>query len=526
MSSVSILNHVLGPIMRGPSSSHSAAALRIGWMALDLMDGQVQKVNVAYDPNGSLVTTHHCQGSDLGLFGGLMGWDADDHRLPDFADHILTQGIQVDINYVEYGATHPNTYRLRLENQLETHDLTAVSLGGGMIEVQRIDGADLSLSGGSYVLLVFLNEQTGIPSLLAEITNGEQCVLHEGSSTFIELQSRLPFDQKLLDVVSKLPQVSSVRVLQPVLPVLDADSPELPFTNCNQMLQFNLSHELSLSQLALEYEMARSGLPAAAIIERVRSVLAVMQNGVVQGSLGTEFQDRILPSQIGRFKKARADGKLAGGSVLHDVIQAVTAVLEVKSSMGTIVAAPTAGSCGVVPGALLGIAASMNPTEDRLVDALLSCGIIGQFIARGATFAAEEGGCMAECGSAAAMAAAGIVTLNQGSVSQAIAAASMALQNSFGMTCDTVANRVEAPCLGKNTMSAANAIASADMAVAGYEHLIPLDEVIAAMAEVGKALPREICCTGLGGLAVTPTSKQIEKRLVQINSNPDSRSSK
>ena len=124
---------------------------------------------------------------------------------------------------------------------------------------------------------------------------------------------------------------------------------------------------------------------------------------------------------------------------------------------------------------------------------------------------------MAECGSAAGMVAAGIVTLNHGTIDQSIAAASMALQNSFGMTCDTVANRVEAPCLGKNTMSAANAITSADMAIAGYQHLIPLDEVIAAMAKVGEALPRELCCTGLGGLAITSTSKRIEQQLVQIN---------
>ena len=120
---------------------------------------------------------------------------------------------------------------------------------------------------------------------------------------------------------------------------------------------------------------------------------------------------------------------------------------------------------------------------------------------------------MAECGSASAMAAAALVHLGGGNLSQALGATSMALQNCFGMVCDPIANRVEAPCLGKNVMAASNALSCANMAMAGYQHLIPLDEVIAAMAAVGKALPHELCCTALGGLSITPTAKRLEKQL-------------
>jgi L-serine dehydratase len=519
MSSVSILNHVLGPIMRGPSSSHSVAALRIGRLALDLMGGRIDRVDVDYDPNGSLVTTHNSQGSDLGLLGGLMGWEADDVRLPDYAEHIARNGIAVNVNYVSYGATHPNTYRLRLENEEETHTLTAISLGGGMIQVQNIDGAQLALSGGSHVLLVYLKDPTNPPWMLFDSFGAENCISHPGDHPLIEVQSRKPYELSLLDVLRRSPEVRSIRILNPVIPVLDSSASDgaLPFTNCDEMLQFNRLRGLSLPQLALAYEMSRSELSASEIREHVGRVLNIMKSSVADGSRGTQYVDRVLPSQTLKFREARANGKLVGGSVLHDVILAVTAVLEVKSSMGVIVAAPTAGSCGVVPGALLGVAKTVLPSDEELIDALLACGVIGMFIARGATFAAEEGGCMAECGSAAAMVAAGIATMNHATVPQAIGAASMALQNSFGLTCDTVANRVEAPCLGRNTSSATNAIASADMAIAGFQHLIPLDEVIAAMAQVGKAMPRELCCTGLGGLAITPTSKKIEQRLVQIN---------
>jgi len=146
---------------------------------------------------------------------------------------------------------------------------------------------------------------------------------------------------------------------------------------------------------------------------------------------------------------------------------------------------------------------------------MLAGGMIGVFIATGSTFAAEVAGCQAECGAASGMAAAALVTLGAGSAEQAVAAASMALQNSFGMVCDPVANRVEVPCLGKNVMAAGNALACANMALAGYDPVIPLDEVIEAMDKVGRSLPRELRCTALGGLSVTMTSKAIEAKLKQ-----------
>jgi L-serine dehydratase len=199
--------------------------------------------------------------------------------------------------------------------------------------------------------------------------------------------------------------------------------------------------------------------------------------------------------------------------MLNAIILAVTATMECKSAMGLVVAAPTAGSCGVLPGACLAAADFMGKDEDDAVKALLAAGMIGVFIAEHATFSAEVGGCQAECGSASGMAAAGLVTLAGGTVEQAISAASMALQASFGMVCDPIANRVEAPCLGKNVLAAANALSAANMGLANFDALIPLDEVVAAMDQVGKSLPHELRCTALGGLSLTDTSRAIEDRL-------------
>jgi L-serine dehydratase len=166
-----------------------------------------------------------------------------------------------------------------------------------------------------------------------------------------------------------------------------------------------------------------------------------------------------------------------------------------------------------LPGACLGTSDALGLSDKDAAKAMMAGGLIGVFIAGGSTFAAEEAGCQAECGSASGMAAAALVTLAGGSTKQAVSAASMALQNSFGMTCDPVANRVEVPCLGKNVMAAVNALACANMAIAEYDPVVPLDEVIEIMDRVGRNIPRELRCTALGGLSITKTSKEIEQRL-------------
>jgi iron-sulfur-dependent L-serine dehydratase beta subunit len=152
---VSIFNDVIGPVMRGPSSSHCAAALRIGRLARDLMDGEISEVLVEFDRAGSLPTTHESQGSDMGLFGGLLGWEADDERLPESAKALAEAGIKLRIETVDVGDPHPNTYRLTLKNSRETHSLIAISTGGGMMEVLSIDGVELHMDGGYHETLIW-----------------------------------------------------------------------------------------------------------------------------------------------------------------------------------------------------------------------------------------------------------------------------------------------------------------------------------------------------------------------------------
>ena len=501
MTPVSIFNDVIGPVMRGPSSSHCAAALRIGRLARDLMEGEIAEVLVEFDRAGSLPTTHDSQGSDMGLFGGLLGWDADDERLPNSAQALAEAGIKLRIETVDVGDTHPNTYRLTLKNHRETHTLIAISTGGGMIEVIEIDGVPLSMDGGYHETLIWAAKgpETSIEADEVLFHNlGDQQLIQVKSDRFVESGG------------------SSAKRLSPVLPVPSRKDLHVPFTSCAAMLEHDGAQNTPLWQLAIQYERARGNFSEAEVIAKMTDIVRILRKSIASGIAGTSYEDRVLHHQSGRFAEMIKAGRLLDGGALNRIILYVTGIMEVKSSMGVIVAAPTAGACAALPGAVIAMAEEMGKDETEMAKAMLAAGLIGVFIATRWTFAAEVGGCQAEGGSAACMAAAALVTLAGGTRDQAIAAASMAFQSMLGLICDPIANRVEAPCLGKNVMAASNALSCANMALAGYDPLIPLDEVIDAAKAVSERMPREHRCTSLGGLAVTPTSLEIEKRLAGL----------
>ncbi|MBM3853387.1 MAG: serine dehydratase, partial [Verrucomicrobia bacterium] len=268
-----------------------------------------------------------------------------------------------------------------------------------------------------------------------------------------------------------------------------------------------------LWRLAAEYEMARGNLREEQVLAKMVEIVRILRRSIRQGLAGTSYDDRVLGYQSGRFNELMQSGRLLNGGVLNRIVLYVTAIMEVKSSMGVIVAAPTAGACATLPGAVIAMAEETGWGEVEMAKALLASGVIGVFIATRWTFAAEVGGCQAEGGSAACMAAAALVDMAGGTLAQSVAAASMALQSMLGLICDPIANRVEAPCLGKNVMAASNALACANMALAGYDPVIPLDEVIETAKRVASQMPRELRCTALGGLSITPTSQAIEQRL-------------
>ena len=506
----SIFNDVIGPVMRGPSSSHCAAALRIGRLARDLMDGDLTDVLVEFDRAGSLPTTHESQGSDMGLFGGLLGWEADDERLMDSAGALAAAGIKLRIETVDVGDPHPNTYRLTLKNAREQHSLVAISTGGGMIEVIEIDGVKMSLDGGYCETLIWL--AAGADELAKQIT-AEEMIRHEAEDCQVVQVKAGGF---ISDSALAPWQPLRIKRLGRVLPVPSRRELRVPFTSCAEMLQHDGNRHTALWQLAVEYEMARGNFPAGEVIAKMIELVRILRRSIQRGIAGTHYDDRVLGHQSGRFNELLNAGRLLDAGAMNRIVLYVTALMEVKSSMGVIIAAPTAGACAALPGAVIGMAEALGKSEEEMAKAMLASGLIGVFIATRWTFAAEVGGCQAEGGSASSMAAAALVTLAGGTRDQAIAAASMAFQSMLGLICDPIANRVEAPCLGKNVMAASNAVSCANMALADFDPLIPLDEVIDAAKSVAEMMPREHRCTSLGGLAVTPSSLEIQRKLAAL----------
>jgi L-serine dehydratase len=516
----SIFNDVIGPVMRGPSSSHCAAALRIGRMARDLMDGRIEEVVIELDRHGSLATTHTSQGSDMGLFGGLLGWEATDERLIEAPSAIREAGIGARIEIKDMGAGHPNTYKLTLYNSTEQHTLTALSVGGGMVEISEIDGFEVSVAGDYYETLVYLDSSGDqVLDYLRERTQTDRILLLEKDGAYlVEVKAQRFPDENTRSDLSRL-GVRNIKTMSPVLPVLSRNEMAVPFISCAEMLGYQESlrqesgKDLELWELAVLYESARGNFSGDEVFRKMREIVGILQDSIRQGLEGSSYADRILGNQSGKYREQMERGHLIEGGLLNRIILYVTAIMEAKSSMNVIVAAPTAGSCGGLPGAIIGAADTIGLSLDDVTRAMLAAGMVGVFIAAHATFAAEVGGCQAECGAGSGMAAAALVTLAGGTVRQAVCAASMALQNVLGMVCDPVANRVEVPCLGKNVMAASNALACANMALAGYDEVIPLDQVIEAMDRVGKSLPSELRCTGLGGLSMTRAAKKVEERL-------------
>lgn len=520
---ISIFNDVIGPVMRGPSSSHCAAALRIGRLCRDLMDGDLREVALEFDRHGSLATTHETQGSDIGLFGGLMGWEADDQRLPISGAALREAGVHVRVAIIDSHDPHPNTYRMTLIGQSRQHQVKAVSTGGGIIEIIELDGAAVSIAGDYYETLLYVSGDSGqFVAQLSERFDVDEILLHKiPEGVLVEVKAQRAVDDALLNSLHETFDVRAVKRLAPVLPVMSRKNMAVPFSTCEEMQAHEQGHDRPLWKLAAEYEAMRGGLTEDEVLERMMAIVGIVRRSIAQGVEGTQYDDRILGHQSGRFKQCLEGGALLKADATNRIVLYVTALMEVKSAMGVIVAAPTAGSCAALPGACVAMADELGLPDEEIAKALLAGGLIGVFIAHRSTFAAEVAGCQAECGAACCMAAAALVTLARGTTPQALAASSMALQSCLGMTCDPVANRVEVPCLNKNVLAATNALACANMALAGFDQVIPLDEAIEAADRVGRSLPRELRCTALGGLSITPTSLAIADRLTKAR-NKDS----
>jgi L-serine dehydratase len=515
-----IFNDVIGPVMRGPSSSHTAASWRASKMSLDILNEPLKKALVDFDKNGAWAHNYREQGTTLGIDGGLLGLEMTDDRMKNTERVASEMGVSIQYEVNSFKTNHVNSVRLALESITGARvQVLLASLGGGSFEIQEIDGFKVKICGDYYELLLFNHASDTIPEILEELFPGKKSISESinGENRLINLKSSKNFSKEDIELLKKSSFFTDVVVANPVLPIIAGNEIDLPFTSVATMLKYAEKENLSLGDIGLIYEKCQSGLPERELVEKMKDVVGIIEHSIKNGLAGTTYEDRILPQQSHLIENAKKRNKILQNSIVNQIVANVSAIMESKSAMELVVANPTAGSCGAVGGVMRAVADEIEATHDELISAYFATGIIGAYFAMGPGFSAEEHGCQVECGASAGMAAAGIVQLFGGTARQAVDAASMAIQNMIGLVCDPIADRVEAPCLGKNVSAAVNALSSATMSCAGYNALIPLKEVIETVSIVSAQMPTCVKCTGQGGLAITKTACDLKKKLASKN---------
>lgn len=287
----------------------------------------------------------------------------------------------------------------------------------------------------------------------------------------------------------------------------------IEFTSIQQMLEETSSSGLPLWDAIRQADCQRQGISPQQSWDKMAAMLQAMEDADRSYQETDRSHSGLSGGDGGKMARYIRAGKPLCGPFLSEVMAGALRMGECNACMKRIVAAPTAGACGVLPAVLLPYARQFDAGEEQLVQALYVASGFGMIIAARASISGAEGGCQAEVGSASGMAAAALVYVMGGTPGQMAHACAMALSNTLGLVCDPVAGLVEVPCVNRNVMGAVNALSCAEMALSGVESAIPCDEVIDAMRAVGDALPASLRETGSGGLAATPTGRRLAERL-------------
>lgn len=287
------------------------------------------------------------------------------------------------------------------------------------------------------------------------------------------------------------------------------------FDSIRETIDYAVENDMSFADIMINEEMELQGKSREDVRAIMKQNLEVMRAAVEKGTTGEGVksvtgytgQDAI------KLNKYNESQHALSGHEMIEAVQGAVATNEVNAAMGIICATPTAGSSGTIPGVLFKLEKTHDLTEDQMIDFLFTSALFGRVVANNASVAGATGGCQAEVGSASAMAAAAAVAIFGGKPEASGHAMALAISNLLGLVCDPVAGLVEIPCVMRNAIGSGNALISADLALAGVESRIPVDEVIEAMDKVGRNLPASLRETGLGGLAGTPTGEAIKRKI-------------
>ena len=504
---ISILNDVLGPILHGPSSSHTAASYSIGRLTNMLCENEIEEINITFDSKGSFDKTYKSQNGDVAFLSGIINLAIED---PDFLNSnnvAREEGIRFSFDSDDIPeADHPNYMLINIPAKKLT--IVAKSIGGGMILIEKVNNWMVNLKGNNYTILIeFLrNSKENLLNLIQEFSYSPEKIhiQDDGRYFFILLTNPNKFKD---DFVNKLKSLDFITNIWTTYPILFPIHGTPLFKNSFEMLKLANEEKYSLGKVGLMYEADLLKLDEKSILEEMGKRISVMFSSIEKGLEKKNSHMKLLKHSASDIQK-KENQLFSSGINLKSAYRAMAA-MDTASSGGLICAAPTGASCGVIASVLYTLHYDFNIKMDKIIKCALAAGVIGLINGMNSTFAAEIAGCQVEIGMAGAMAAAAVIEAASGGPAAATEAAAIALQNTMGSVCDLVAGFCEIPCHTRNAVAASNAFICADLIIGGYINPINLDDSIQASFESGKMLPPQLRCTSLGGIAITESAKKL-----------------
>ncbi|MFW2367073.1 MAG: L-serine ammonia-lyase, iron-sulfur-dependent, subunit alpha [Desulforhopalus sp.] len=507
----SVFNDVLGPIMRGPSSSHTAGSYHIGLVSRQLLGAEPKKITISFDPDGSYGNTYVQQGVDQAFITGLMKWKQTDEIFTSALATALDNGALIDFKLRKIPqADHPNYVILELEDT-DGQQITveAKSVGGGTFKIVSVDGCEILLDGKTFETLLTVPPGAESSALEFVHDNFENVSVtnpcRDTKKVIIQLSSDTPLP--FADLLAH-PAIIKIQQAQPVY--YTQKSPA-PFSSGTAMQRFATTNNLSLGEAVLEYEKTVLGISEDDAIAEMLHRYSVMKQSVVEGLKNDKVDMLLLEPMAGEIMNSIKADRVAIGGLHAKAGAAAMAAMHSCNSRGVVCAAPTGGAAGTLPGILTALDEEYKISDRQMALMLFAAGGIGLILAIRATFAAEVAGCQVEIGAAGAMGAAAVVEFAGGTAQQGCDAAAISFQNTMGSVCDLVQGMCEIPCHTRNAAAASSAFTNADMVLGGYINHINLDETIDAVYSSGLMLPKELRCTARGGLALAPSAKTLKR---------------
>ena len=503
---------VIGPVMLGPSSSGTAGMARLGYAAHQFLTGPLESIDLKHHPRDDAFVGLR---SHVGLIGGILGMEPHDPRLRGALDLAREQGIQLSMSQFEGPELPESALTVKLtmvQRDGARREVTGISVGGGSIAITEVDGFHVSLSSTAAYLFVWADRD--LSKVLGE-TLGSFTVNWDRQGDqylyYVNLGSRR--DQTVLEKIRNLEGVTRALALGPFLSF--GYVPHTPLvTTFTEICRRSKERGEDLFEIAMAYECNRSGRERQEIWAEMEETLGYMKAAVEEGRKAPVQTLFRFGSGVDGQKLLQAleEGKTLSGSTLNRAVARALTTMEVACSMGRVVAAPTAGSCGIVPGCLLTVQEDRDLSDERVVKALFVAALAGVVLYyHNVSFSGMGGGCQGEIGVSSSIAAAALAYLGGGSTHQVTEACALALKNILGLICDRIGGSSEIPCIRRNGIGVANAFCAADLALAGIDSYIPPDEVAMALVDCEKRLPPELR-GGCGGLASTPAAALARKQ--------------